>query len=413
MQKIGVFTIASKNYLAYVRVLMESITSVHPEYERFLCLADKTDGMIDSATEGYQIVEADRLDIPDFEDMTLRYDIMEFNTAVKPFMIQWLFQHTELDAVIYLDPDIRVFSRFDRLEKLLENGASVVLTPHITSPVEDGLVPNDHQMLQAGVFNLGFVAMRRSEESIKYSQWWGRRLTTMCVSDVANGLFTDQKWCDLAPCFLDNLSVLKDPGYNVAYWNLFQREIKRSDEGQWIVNGAPLVFFHFSGVNVDKPTTVSKHQNRLVWEDIKHFSGLFESYFASLLQYGWHQTKLFPYAYSKTKDGIFMSGILRKFYRLMHPSSKRPMSKESGHELVLESNRISEHFGRDGPLSNLMVLIHQTRQDLQVAFNLSTAEGRLGFYNWFVCSAEREYGLSKEFMPVYDGAFQDSTVKKK
>ena len=66
--------------------------------------------------------------------MTLRYDIMGFNTAVKPFTFLWLFENTDLDAIIYLGPDIHVYSRFGLLEEKLEQQASVVLTPHITSP---------------------------------------------------------------------------------------------------------------------------------------------------------------------------------------------------------------------------------------------------------------------------------------
>jgi len=153
--KIGVFTIASKNYLAYVRVLLESIAKVHPEYESFLCLADRVDGCFEPSNEPYSVVEAEELPIPSFADMILRYDIMELNTAVKPFMFRWLFNHTDLEAVIYLDPDVQAFSRFTRLESALDEGASVVLTPHVMKPLEDGKKPGDYNMLQAGVFNLG------------------------------------------------------------------------------------------------------------------------------------------------------------------------------------------------------------------------------------------------------------------
>src|SRR5262245_5001737 len=117
---IGLFTIASKNYLSYVRVLHESVARIHPEYRLFLCLADRIDGYFDPSKEPYETVQADRLGIPCFPDLSLRYDITELNTAVKPFMFRWLFENTDLDAIIYLDPDIRVFSRFESLETLLK-----------------------------------------------------------------------------------------------------------------------------------------------------------------------------------------------------------------------------------------------------------------------------------------------------
>src|SRR5688572_17830907 len=126
--KIGLFTIGSKNYLSYVRTLFDSVARAHPEYQLFLCLADRADGYFDPAAEPYTIVEAERIGISDFCDFALRYDIMELNTAIKPFMFRWMFDSTNLDAIIYLDPDIHVYSRLDHLETVLDEGASVVLT---------------------------------------------------------------------------------------------------------------------------------------------------------------------------------------------------------------------------------------------------------------------------------------------
>ena len=117
MAKIGVFTIGSKNYLAYARTLLASVSKHNPEYETYLCLADQIDDHFDPEIESFTTITSDQLNIPTFDDMTLRYNIMEFNTAVKPFMFGWLFEKTDLDAIIYLDPDILAYSTFDELEK--------------------------------------------------------------------------------------------------------------------------------------------------------------------------------------------------------------------------------------------------------------------------------------------------------
>lgn len=49
--KIGVFTIASKNYLAYARTLMASVKEHLPEYRRYLCLADEVSGEFEPSKE--------------------------------------------------------------------------------------------------------------------------------------------------------------------------------------------------------------------------------------------------------------------------------------------------------------------------------------------------------------------------
>jgi hypothetical protein len=190
MPKIAAFTIASKNYLAYARVLLNSVAEHHPEFKLFLCLVDEVDGYFDPTAEAYHVIPAAEIGIPSFLDMTLRYDIMELNTAVKPFMLRWLLRSQQFDAAIYFDPDIRVYAPLTHLESTLSDRASVVLTPHIIKPLEDGKKPNDYNMLQVGVFNLGFIAATRCDEALNFIDWWARRLATQAVADLSANLFT-------------------------------------------------------------------------------------------------------------------------------------------------------------------------------------------------------------------------------
>jgi glycosyltransferase involved in cell wall biosynthesis len=399
-RKIGVFTIASKNYLAYVRVLLNSVAAIHPEYTLYLCLADTVDGNFDPRAEAFTVIQSDSIGIPHFNDMALRYDIMEFNTAVKPFMFQWLLDNTDLDSIIYLDPDIRVYSRFDRLEAVLASDVSVVLTPHITRPVEDGKNPDDYHMLQAGVFNLGFAAVNRCKEARGFLEWWGRRLETHASVDIKQNLFTDQRWCDLAPCFLDRLHVFKHPGYNAAYWNLTERTI-RQVRGQWRVNDEPLAFFHFSGAGVGKQSAVSKHQDRFTWNDLPDCKPLFDAYRQAVLQEGWEQTQGWQYAYAKTKDGLPIPTIVRQLYREIHPTSQDFAAADVADKLRELCNGISSvvPFDSASPITRLMEIIYRKRPDLQTTFHLGSHEGRTGFRARYGSIVGREYNLPAEFIP--------------
>jgi hypothetical protein len=97
-----------------------------------------------------------------------------------------------------------------------------------------------------GTYNLGFVAVANRNEGVKFSDWWERRLLGWCHDNVPNGIFVDQKWCDLAPGLFDTLLVLRNPGYNVASWNISQRKISVDPSGQILANGESLRFFHFT-----------------------------------------------------------------------------------------------------------------------------------------------------------------------
>lgn len=386
-------TIASANYLPYVKTLMQSVRNTNPDYLRYLVLVDKKHSEDVNCGDLFEIIEADKLGIDSFDDMAIRYDVMELNTAVKPFAIEWLFKNTGASSVMYLDPDICVYRRLNELETLLNNGASVVVTPHLTQPLEDGKLPNDHHMLQAGVFNLGFIAVSRKDEAREFVRWWGRRLKTHGYSDVARNLFTDQRWIDLAPCFLADLAVFRHHAYNVAYWNLMQRPVTKR-RGKLVYGDGELAFFHFSGLDRGKPKVVSKHQDRLKWKDIEPYQGLFNSYRAALAANGWETQSKSAYAYDKIGD-LKVSAIIRHLYRELYPDVVSDHVVDQQFLITMCNAPAGIAADEEGRITRLMHSVYRRRPDLQAVFSLASAEDIAAFRHWFEVSAPREYALDE------------------
>ena len=109
------------------------------------------------------------------------------------------------------------------------------------------ILDNELCCLRHGVYNLGFLAVRRHGQGRQFVAWWADRLRRFCYDEVSNGLFTDQRWVDLAPAFFDDIAIVRDPQYNVATWNLTHRRATGRAPYEIQVNGRPLVFYHFSG----------------------------------------------------------------------------------------------------------------------------------------------------------------------
>jgi hypothetical protein len=292
-----------------------------------------------------------------------------------------------------LDPDIRVYRRLVELEAVLEKGASVVVTPHLTAPLEDGKNPNDHHMLQAGVFNLGFIAVSRKNEAREFVRWWGRRLKTHGYSDVGRNLFTDQRWIDLAPCFLADLAVLRDHAYNVAYWNLMQRPVTERG-GKLFYGDQELAFFHFSGLERSKPKVVSKHQDRLKWKDIGPYQPLFVGYRAALMANGWQTQSKSAYAYDVI-NGLKVSSIIRHLYREAYPELVSDISVDDQFLIAMCNAPAGLAADDEGRITRLMQSLYLRRPDLQQVFSLASAEGITAYRNWFEVSTPREYGLDQ------------------
>lgn len=231
------------NYLPKAMVLAESVKKNHPNAKFLVSLAEREVTHEAKSFEFFdEVVLAKDLGFKDFDRFIFKHSIVEASTAVKGQLFRYMLNaFPNEDKFVYLDPDIVVFSELIELDKALDEH-DIVLTPHLLVP---GNIEMEISCLQHGTYNLGFLAVRRSIESEAFVNWWSERLEQYCYDDIPRGIFTDQRWIDLAPSFFD-VFILKHHGYNVATWSLMTTRIEKKD-GIIYTDGVPLRFFHFSG----------------------------------------------------------------------------------------------------------------------------------------------------------------------
>lgn len=392
-------SICSTNYFPYVRTLFTSLKTYHPEANLFLCLADIQNPEFPLDIEGVEIIEARDLNIPHFEDFAFRYDIMEFNTAVKPFMMQFLIEKHNFDQVVYLDPDIELFAPMASVFDALDNGANFVVTPHITKPSEGDAYPNDIGVMRAGIYNLGFIAVSNHEDAISFLHWWGRRLRFQCVNRQNEGIFVDQKFVDLLPAFHNNVAILRHTNLNVAYWNLEQRKLEQTEKG-WLIDGEPLIFFHFSGININNNQRLSKHSHAFTNNLEPALQTLIDHYIAQLKRFSFTK-KLNPkYAYGTFENGVSIPNVSRQGYRELkniwfeNPFASFPEYLNQFHEEFLNPSAY--------PLTNLMYFVWKARKDLKRSFNIFKLEDRKNYIFWLIGSIDELNIDSSFFEPILD-----------
>lgn len=243
------FTIVARNYLAYAFVLGKSVLEHHPDANFSIFLMDDVDREWKRAIEGkgFRAIYPEEIPLADYRKFVFQYNITEASTGVKPSVIQMLFARGA-EKVIYLDPDILCFRRFDEVLAALDQ-CNIVLTPHICSPAPDEYFPGERGLLKSGVFNLGFIGLRAKSESLRFLSWWAAHLERECIQESDAGLFVDQKWADLAPVCFDGVYILRSPAYNIAYWNLHERLIEdRRGKPYEARSGERVAFIHFSGL---------------------------------------------------------------------------------------------------------------------------------------------------------------------
>lgn len=243
------FTSFTFSYLAKARVLALSLKRHHPDWHFVAVITDQTPPgfTFDPTLEPFDdLIWSDDLIQQDWEPWIFKHDVVEACTAVKGPALEALASYGA-DKIFYLDPDTAVFGSLAPLADLLDEH-SILLTPHQLEPddVPSAIIDNEVGSLQHGIYNLGFAAIRADNEGIRFAKWWKDRLLKYCYDDIPNGIFVDQRWCDLAPGFFERLHIVRDPGCNVASWNLSRRVITIGEDGAIRCNGGPLRFFHFT-----------------------------------------------------------------------------------------------------------------------------------------------------------------------
>jgi hypothetical protein len=312
----AVFTIVAKNFLPQARTLGDSLARWCPGMPFHVVLADESAGEIDLARERYPTVEAKDLGLPAYRDMAFKYDLVEFATSIKPFVFHHLFERHGYAKVLYLDPDMYVYRDLEPIFAMLHEHF-LVLTPHMLEmATSDRGAISEETILFVGAYNLGFAGLNSSPDGRRVVDWWKTRLAKKGYADRWDALHVDQKWMDLLPGFFDRgVLVSRHPGINVSHWNMHERELTAAD-GEYRVNGQPLLVFHFSGFDPKRPDLITgPHKQTLVTlENRPAYRPLFEDYAAHLLR-NQDEVERLPYAFSRFADGTPIFAFHRRLYR--------------------------------------------------------------------------------------------------
>jgi glycosyltransferase involved in cell wall biosynthesis/SAM-dependent methyltransferase len=406
---IDACTIVARNYLPHARVLGESFLAHHAD-GRFtvLVIDDNADApAMDERAPAHRLLRlADLgLDTREIGRLAGVYDVTELSTAVKPLLLRKLLEE-ERDHIIYLDPDIKIYSSLQDAAALAVNH-SIVLTPHTMRPIpRDGRRVANANILSSGVFNLGFLGLGRRTSD--FLSWWWEQTRREALSDIDRMMFTDQRCMDLVPCLFEHF-ILKDPGYNVAYWNLHGRNLQWTGSG-YTVDRLPLRFFHFSGFDHRHPHLLSKHQldqPRILLSDRSVVSRICREYAADLKRLGADDEGSSQYGWARLPGGFPLSRRIRRLYWEALVESERNGKSEppnpfaAPEQFVQWLNEPVEPAIRPR-ISRLLNSIYNERPDLRAAFPRLAGDDAARYLTWVLKEGVRQEPMHQDLLPTAD-----------
>jgi transposase-like protein len=343
--------------------------------------------------------------------MSFEYDVAELCTAVKPSLLLALFNRFGEEEVVFFDPDILILRPLEEMREQLAS-ASIVLTPHTLKPIpRDGLSPSEQDLLLGGAYNLGFLALRRSDETLQFLRWWEEHLLAGgAVVDVPKGLMTDQKWIDLVPSLFPSTTLLRDDTYNVAWWNLHHRILSRQGE-QFLVNGRPLTFFHFSGFDPSRPRLFTKeYQTRTKVVEGSPLAELLDLYAELHVQNGYGKIKGWRYRYSHFDNGVPVHLILRRLYLDLDTETRERFGdpfRVDGADSFFDW--ATQPQPAEANLSPFLLSLYQSRSDLWSAFPDIRGADRAAFLEWAWTHGAHEMKYDPQVMRLPEGNKEGGT----
>jgi hypothetical protein len=188
------------------------------------------------------------------------YNAVELSCLAKYVGLAHVFRTSSAEAYVYADADILVLQDFR--EAVSEIGDCIVLaTPHQMGCTSDD---KEHELLLYGWLNAGFFCVQRHSRTRQVLDWLIHRISRRGFYAPHLGMSADQTWFSALPFVFPDLTKFSwHPGLNVGYWNLEQRQLTRS-EGKLLIEGIPLLTFHFSGFDAADPSMLSKYSDLMV-----------------------------------------------------------------------------------------------------------------------------------------------------
>jgi hypothetical protein len=144
------------------------------------------------------------------------------------------------DWVTYLDSDLFFFAPPDPIYDEMNDAAFGIIPHRFTKRLAD--------RRRFGIYNVGWVSVRRRAEGIAALRWWRERCIEWCFDRVEGDRFADQRYLDRLPELFTGIHVIGHLGANLAPWNFADYRVEWRDGSVQIEGRYPLLFFHFYGV---------------------------------------------------------------------------------------------------------------------------------------------------------------------
>jgi hypothetical protein len=163
--------------------------------------------------------------------------LIEYYFTCTASLMDWLLRTwPEIEVMTYLDGDLYFYSGPKDIFHAFEGHSALIIGHRFPPPMKKQEI--------YGLYNVGWISFRRDTDGLACLAWWRDRCLEWCHDRLEGERFADQKYLDRFTELFRGVLVLDHPGANLAAWNMGSHQLQEQ-AGHILVDGAPLVFFHF------------------------------------------------------------------------------------------------------------------------------------------------------------------------
>ena len=307
-----VFTIFTKNYLAYARTLADSLNNTNKSISYVAILLDDPQEHFNPAEETFEIILGSKLLLDAVGAVKLfTSSPLEACCLAKPLFAKYLLETRAVSKLLYLDSDIVVLDFLGPLFEYLDCH-DILLFPQTLTPCPESKEFLDRNLIRTGIFNAGMFAVSSRSLALKFLNWWFTRCLQDCSRTSSSSGYLDQKWLNLVPIFFETTLICRGREHNVAAWNLCERTVSKLQE-RYLCQDLPIVTWHMSIPEgcIDRVFNypMSKEQDHQIIRTV------YDSYKSNLFAHGYAHNKDYPYSFNYYVDGKQIGQFERFFVR--------------------------------------------------------------------------------------------------
>jgi len=222
--------VGNEPYLLKFLALRESLETYCRPYSLFILVLDQCSEKTLSKLANIEVVNLSKIETNQAKSRKDKLPANDYVWLLKTFWIRYLLEEVGLPHLLYLDADSLFFASPEGLYQQLSR-TDLAITPHRFSP-------RFKQYERNGLYNAGFIWMRRSKKTLACVKEW-----TATALAHKYGHLTEQKCLDDWPKKY-GAQTIEHLGANLAPWNQGRYTYSRRSR-EIFVEDDKLIWYHF------------------------------------------------------------------------------------------------------------------------------------------------------------------------